>query len=278
MVSTSTIIAMCVTLFVSLLLPIIVYIMYGVKNKGKGVWTAWLLGAAGFFVMQILIRIPLLQLIVHIAFTNVMSFVEDHYVLYALQLAFTAALFEVIGRFVVAKILRKNLNFERGIAAGLGHGGIEAIVIVGLTYVNNLTYSVMINTGSFDTMIDQVAAMGIDASQYYQIKETLIASTSGIFYMAGYERLLTMIFHVAMSLMVCYAVSQKKTLRGVLLCLVIHCAVDFITAVFSGMAMPYMGEMISAEMSYVLVYTYLTIVAVLSVLYIRAISKKWKEV
>ena len=48
MVSTSTMLAVCVTLFVSLVLPVIVYIVYGVTHKGKGVWTAWLLGAAEF--------------------------------------------------------------------------------------------------------------------------------------------------------------------------------------------------------------------------------------
>lgn len=63
MVSNSVIAAVCVTLFISLVLPVALYLVYGIKNKGKGVWTAWLLGAAGFFVFQIVIRIPLLNLL-----------------------------------------------------------------------------------------------------------------------------------------------------------------------------------------------------------------------
>ena len=50
MVSVSTIIAVCVTLFVSLVLPIILMIVFGIKHKR--VWASWILGAAGFFVMQ----------------------------------------------------------------------------------------------------------------------------------------------------------------------------------------------------------------------------------
>ena len=46
MVSTTTILAVLVTLFISLILPVISYIVYGAKNKGKGVWSGWLLGAA----------------------------------------------------------------------------------------------------------------------------------------------------------------------------------------------------------------------------------------
>ena len=57
---------------------------------------------------------------------------------YCFVLALTAALFEVVARFGVAKILQKNINCEQGVAAGFGHGGIEAIVLIGMTYVNNL--------------------------------------------------------------------------------------------------------------------------------------------
>ena len=80
MVGVSTIIAVCVTLFISLVLPIVVYIMYGVKNKGKGVWTAWLLGAAGFFVFQMIIRVPILNLLSLNA--GFVAFLQEHYILY----------------------------------------------------------------------------------------------------------------------------------------------------------------------------------------------------
>ena len=108
MVSTSAIVAVCVTLFISLLLPIIVYIVYGVRNKGRGVWTAWLLGAAGFFVLQIIIRLPIISLVSLIP--GYLGFIENHYVIYCLILAFTAGLFEVVGRYAVAKILQKKLK------------------------------------------------------------------------------------------------------------------------------------------------------------------------
>ena len=63
MVPSATIITVSITLFICLALPVIVYLVYGVKNKGKGVWTAWLLGAAGFFVFQILLRSPILSVV-----------------------------------------------------------------------------------------------------------------------------------------------------------------------------------------------------------------------
>ncbi|MBO5071048.1 MAG: YhfC family intramembrane metalloprotease [Roseburia sp.] len=267
MVGTSTIIAACITLFVALVLPLIIYIVYGVKNKGKGVWTAWLLGAAGFFVFQIIIRVPILNVLS--LSEGFVSFATEHYIVYCLLLAFTAALFEVAGRYIVAKLMRANLTYERGIAAGLGHGGIEAMMLIGMTYINNLVYIALINSGSFDTVVEQTAALGVDTSSLVSVKEALIGTESYVFLLAGYERILTMILHVVLSLLVCYFVSRGKDWQGIVTCLVCHWLVDFVSAAVSGI--------VSGTVAYVIIYIFLTIVAVVSVLGIRSIKRSWKN-
>jgi len=275
MVSNWVVVAVCVTLFVSLFLPLIVYIVYGVRNKGKGVWTAWLLGAAGFLVFQVAIRVPVLNILAgNSAFV---AFATEHYVWYSLILAFTAGLFEVAGRYLAARIMSGRLTFERGVAAGLGHGGIEAIVIIGMTYINNLIYILMINTGSFDGLVEQTAQLGVDVSSLLTVKETLLATGPEMFYLAGYERILTMIFHVALSLLVCYFVKRKKDVQGILLCLMLHSLVDFVAPLINGLTTPYLGNRLSAGTAYVLVYVFLTIVAALSVAGILHIRKLWKK-
>ena len=274
MVGVSTIIAVCVTLFISLVLPFILYIGYGFKNRGMRIKQAWLLGAAGFFVLQVVIRIPILNLLS--LNEGFISFATEHYVLYCLILAFTAALFELVGRYVVAKIMSKNLTYERSIAAGLGHGGIEAIHVVGMTYLNNLIYIIMINTGEFDEMLEQTAALGVDTSSLVVIKEALIGSGASIFLLAGYERILTMIAHVALSLVVCYFVAKKKDVLGIGICLVCHWMMDFISSLVSGMATEYMGNILSTRAAYAIIYIFLTVVAVVAVFAIRYLKKSWK--
>ena len=274
MVSTSVIAAVCVTLFLSLLLPIILFILYGALNRGKGVWTAWLLGAAGFFISQAVIRIPLLNLLS--LNQGFLAFATDHYTLYCLMLAFTAGLFETAGRYLVARGMVKQLTFERGFAAGLGHGGIEAILIVGMTYVNNLLYILMINGGTFDQLIEQAKQLGADTSALQMTREILIGSGPGIFYLAGYERLLTMVFHVALSLLVCYFVRNKKGLQGALICLLLHGAVDFVAPFINGMASGNPESLLSPTAAYILIYGFLTIVAAASAAYILYVRKQWK--
>lgn len=60
MVSIMTVVACIITLLISLVLPIAILIGLAVKNRKQGIGSAWLLGAAGFFVTQILIRLPIL--------------------------------------------------------------------------------------------------------------------------------------------------------------------------------------------------------------------------
>ena len=61
MVSTASMIAIIITLLVTLIAPVVVWIIYGLKNKGKGVWKAFVLGAAGFVLLQMIIRMPILN-------------------------------------------------------------------------------------------------------------------------------------------------------------------------------------------------------------------------
>ena len=278
MISYGAIFGIILTLLVTLILPLMIYVIYGLCNRKKGVWTAWLLGAAGFFVFQVILRMPILSLVQAIpGFVNVIT---DYYVLYCLVLALTAALFEVVARFLVAKILQKKLNYQRGVAAGLGHGGIEAMIIVGMTYVNNLIFAIMIKTGAFHELMWSVAdreGFSDTFGMLGEIEQTMVSTPAYAFYLAGYERILTMIFHMAMSLIVCWFVYKKKAFVGVLIAFVSHFLVDFIVPLLNGLATPFLGSVLTQEAAYGIVYGVLTVVAIVCIVVIVTICKKWKK-
>lgn len=271
-VSNGTIITMCITLFISMVLPIILLVVYAWKNPKQGVVKAWFLGAAGFFTTQMVIRVPLLSMLSMIP--GFMTFVENNYLIYAIVLALTAGLFELAGRYIVAKVLSKNLTYKQSVAAGLGHGGIEAMVLIGMTYISNLLYVAMINTGAINEVIAQTEAMGVDVSgEVYTLIDTLINTPAHMYLLGGYERILTIIAHTAMSLIVCYFVWKKQDAKGLVICLVIHTLLDGITGIVSGLATPYLGSVISQNTSYVICYIFLTAMAVVSIIIIRKIKE-----
>lgn len=273
MVSTLSIIAITITLIVTTFLPILFAIIWCAKNKGKKTLPALLLGALGFFVMQIVIRTPLLSLISQT--DGFIDFVSSNYALYCLILAFTAALFEVIARYGVAKILRKDLSFERSFAAGLGHGGIESIIITGMTYISNIVLSFMINTNIFDIIVEQTSAQGIDTSNLTAVKEQLLGTNPSTFLLGGFERILVITIHIGLTVLVWYFVKHKKDIIGILICLLAHFAIDFVGGFVQGLAINYLGNAISQTTAYIIIYSFLTVVAIAAVVFIVKIRKIW---
>lgn len=271
MIPTFSFVACAITLFITLILPVLVLILFAAKNRKQGILSAWLLGAAGFVVTQLLIRIPVLNALS--AQSWFIAFSQNHLFGYAFTLAFTAGLFELAGRFAVAKLMRKNLTRNRSLAAGLGHGGIEAMVLVGITYVNNLVYMTMINTGTFDTVVAQTAAMGVDVSQLELVRQQLIFTSPILFLLGGFERILAMTGHAAMSMLVCYGVAKGKVLPCILACLGIHTFID-LTAGIQLLS----GTVLSQNTVYVIIYAILIAVAAVSVLVMKRIHRSWKEV
>lgn len=266
MVSTASLFFCCLTLFISLILPVLALIVFAAKCRKQGIVSAWLLGAAGFFVTQILIRLPILNVLQSQDWF--LNFAQSHLFGYSFALAFTAGLFELAGRFAVAKIIQKKLSFNRSLAAGLGHGSIEAMVLIGMTYVNNLIYIAMINSGFFDTILAQTAAMGADVTQLELIRTQLITTSPMMFALAGFERLLAMTGHTAMSLIVCYGVAHKKTVPCLLICLGIHTLMDLTAGI---------SLVLPQNIAYLIIYTILTAMAAISVALILDIRHRWNK-
>ncbi|MBR6616706.1 MAG: YhfC family intramembrane metalloprotease [Oscillospiraceae bacterium] len=275
MVSIPSIVCMCIALLLTTLVPIGIMIWYCIRHKDEKVWLAALIGAAGFFVPQMLIRIPILNFLS--MSKGFMAFAENHYLIYAIILAATAGLFELAGRFTTAKILdRKGITLHKAMAAGLGHGMIEAVVVVGLQYINNILYAVMINTGTFDAMVQQAAAQaGVDMAQFDMIKETMLNTAAPMYLLGVWERAMTIILHLFLSMLVCYFVAKKRPLTGIFICLAIHTLVDSVAGIGQGLATPYLGEVISMNTMYVLVEGGLTVIAVGCFFGILKLRKKW---
>jgi uncharacterized membrane protein YhfC len=218
MVSTLSILFMVVTLALSILLPCAILL---VLMKGrKGVFGVWVAGALGFIVPQLFIRIPVLQLLgTQPAYQQ---FGKNHPYLFVFLVALSAALFETIGRLVVLKVgLAKRLSYMTGFTAGAGHGGIEAIYLVGLTYINNLVISLFINANRLSAIIPKDPALAEN------VRQQLVSTSPHLFLVAGVERLLTLPFHIALSIMLTLFIIKKHTAVGFLLVAVLHFIVDF---------------------------------------------------
>jgi len=187
------------TITVSLVLPIILVIYMSLKKKG------WLkpifLGTMTFVIFQLLFRTPILLVV----FPNMPWYIKMTSVqpiLASIFLGFTASLFENGGRYLMMKLFMKDRHrFSDGFAFGLGHGGIEAIVLVGI----NSLLTLIIHTGTNHTFM------------------TL---------MAGIERLSVIIVQIALSIMILKSIKQKKII-WFFIPLILHTLLDTSCVVLS---------------------------------------------
>lgn len=222
-VSNLSIAGMVVSTLVAVLVPVILCIMVMRKTKAKFSSMLW---GAGTFVLFALI---LEQLFHAIVLTATGTAITDNIWLYALYGGAAAAIFEETGRFVTMKFaMKKNLNKENALMYGVGHGGIEAILLVGISQISNIATSFMINAKQLDSI---VGVLGEEQ------KATVLESLSALwttpwhhFFLSGIERMIAMALHLCLSILVYCGIRQGKK-RFVAAAAGTHFLVDFITVV-----------------------------------------------
>lgn len=228
MVSNLTIAFMAVSLLIAVLMPVILVIYFYKKHKIS--LKVLFIGVSVFVVFQLLTRIPLLALISTQGWYKSMA---ANIAVLAIFLGLTAGLFEEVGRYIAMKLFMKNnLRWKDGLAFGIGHGGIESIIIVGLSLINYIVLSFMINAGLFDSMV----AAKLPPEAAAQIKSMLIAAPAFNQLAGGFERIMAMILQIAFSMIVLYSIKAKKPVF-LLYAILLHCLVDSPLVILSYMKM-----------------------------------------
>lgn len=202
------------TLCVSLILPVFAAAFICKRFRLRLLYV--LLGALGFIVMQMLIRIPLLGSAYTQFYLSAMPPIVSIFLL-----AFTAGLFETGGRYLVFRLFFKNERRLVGaLGAGIGHGGIEAIALVGINYCNFIIIGALLLFAPQSALLPALGITDAVAAQFCAI------SPLG-FFAAGVERVCAMTLHVFLSVLLFYFMQKKQSLRGFALVTLIHTVFDF---------------------------------------------------
>jgi uncharacterized membrane protein YhfC len=247
---------MIVTLLISFGLPIALMIFGRVKYKKSFSFIPLLAGILAFFISQILLRLPLIQAVLP-QMGWYKQFMQSGWP-YVLFLSFTAGLVEEPARFVAFTIMKKRRRFTDGLSYGVGHGGIEAILLIGMTYVSNLLLSMMINSGALDASATLVPTAAITA---------LTGTAPAMFLVAGIERIFAVVLQIALSLLVLKGFQQHKKALYLTIAIVIHGLANFLAIALTELgkgaipSSPALGSVLFSE-------GFLLIVAILSVMFI----------
>lgn len=224
-VSTVSMVGMVVSMIVAVLLPIVLCVVVMKKTKAKLVSLVW--GCGVFFVFALVLE----QILHTVVLTVTGTKLTGNIWLYALYGATAAAVFEETGRFIAMKFgMKKYLSKENALMYGVGHGGIEAILLVGVAQVSNIITSFMINENQLDIILG-----ALDETQKAATVESLSAlwTTPGyMFFLGGVERVFAIMLQISFSVFMYVGVKQAKK-SFVAVAFALHFLVDFIMVVLA---------------------------------------------
>ncbi|MCR4597724.1 MAG: YhfC family intramembrane metalloprotease [Acetatifactor sp.] len=230
-VGTSQMLLLVVGMVLFIAVPLIIAILWTKKKKEK--FSTILVGAATFILFAILLEKPIQNILVFPTLMGLSEhaaskFINARPILWALIVGLFPGVFEETGRLVAFKtVLRKKQNRETSISHGIGHGGIEVMLILGLTYVTYISYAFMINSGTFGTMIEQMATQAPNqVSQGYAIAEQLATFSVGDLVVNIIERIFAFMYHTGASMLVFYACRDKKKFWLYPLAILLHAMID----------------------------------------------------
>ena len=176
----ATIIVLTAIVLMTLLLPL--GVMLALRRRG-GTWTAFLTGA-GTFVLFAMVLEPILHNL--ILRSPAGAAIRQNILLYALYGGLAAGLFEETGRLLAFRfILKPHTARITALSYGIGHGGIEAFGVMGLSMIANLSLGLAYTSG---------AALPAEAAA---AAETILSTPAGMFLWGGLERLSAMALHMA---------------------------------------------------------------------------------
>lgn len=221
-VPAANIAAMTVSLLISFAMPVGACIY--LKRRGASL-KSFFIGCATFVVFALVLE----QLLHAVVLQRFAGYFSTHITAYAAYGGLAAGIFEESGRFLAMRFLmKKSLTKKNALMYGAGHGGIEAILILGMSSISNIAASVMINSGRMDVL----ALPAESAAQLLQLS----ALPAWMFLAGGVERVAAMGLHICLSYYVYRAVKEKRVgffLRAVF----VHFAVDAQTVLASALGL-----------------------------------------
>lgn len=168
-----------------------------------------------------LVGAMLLESMFHQLVFSLVPGIAQNLVLYCLYGCLAAGLFEETARLIGLRYLcKKDASPTTGFAYGVGHGGIEAILLVGVSVANNLVVMIMVNGGSVNALLE--GATDEQASTAMAQLEQLAAQPSSVFLAAGVERIIAICLHLALSMLIWMVVTQKLPMWGYPLAIGLH--------------------------------------------------------
>ncbi len=187
-----SVLAMLFTMLLTVLLPLGLMCLY--RRRGAR-WSQFAAGAVTVVVSAFVLEQVFRTLVLGVLGTGF----AERVVPYVLFLSLTAGVFEETGRlFTFQTFLKKYDSPAAALAYGAGHGGAEAVLLVGTTMVNNLVLMALLALG------------GELPAELSGIGPALLTTPASAYLWSALERTTAIAFHICNSVLVFSAARRRE--------------------------------------------------------------------
>ena len=205
-VGKSAVPSLIITVILMIAIPVAFFIYWRRKHKEQ-TKISWLIaGAVGFIVSARILEFGVHYICI-LADNPVSRFINGSTACYVLYGIIMAGVFEECGRHIVLKyILKKNRTRENAVLYGIGHGGIEILVVMLPTLITDLVVAVLFSGGDVENTLQSLKITEETAAAALPSIQAAAAFDYGMMAMNVIERLLAMFLHVGLTVIVYYGV------------------------------------------------------------------------
>lgn len=233
MVQSASIVCMIISAVVCFALPFFVF--FALRKRLALKFAPLGLGAAAFFLSAFV-----LEQLLHTAVFGAFPGLRDNIPAYVLYGVLAAGVFEESARYLVFGLLARKWsypnNIGRPVSYGIGHGGIEVLLLGGLGAVSNLITALLINSGTLQAAIKQLPA---DVAAQTQSQLQQLASTPAVsFLFIGWERVWALGLQIALSVLVWMVVTRMLRKLWFVGAIGLHAAANVVPALYQTGTVP----------------------------------------
>ena len=223
-----SIVFMFISCICAFAMPVVLFIYFRTKKKAEIL--PFFVGCGVMFLFSFVIESTIHQVVFR---SPAGTAIQGNILLYALYGGLMAGIFEECGRFIAFRtVLKRYLPQDpNALMYGAGHGGIEAIVLLGIAMINNMIYSILLNLGQSSVLTGPLPPEL--AQQVEGTFEKLATLPPGTFLLGLLERVLALTLQIALSVIVWFAAKRKERRMLLPAAIFIHFMVDAVAVIIA---------------------------------------------
>lgn len=221
-VSSASLASMVFEIAISIIVPLLLLLILKLKT---GCPIAPLIAGSVVFILFALVFERACNALVLGTDTALAKTINNSNFLYVFYAVLAAGVFEEMGRYVAFKLpLKKYTDKENAIMYGIGHGGTESIILVGITAFINLVLSATLNSVGMDAFLNNYASDNMEAMR--GVMTALATADPSEFIFGGIERLAAIAIQISLSVFVFMSVRDVKKRFLLPVAILVHMAAN----------------------------------------------------